>query len=123
MLKTHIAESEWKIMQVLWREAPLYARDIFEKLTGSSWSEATIKTLLNRLVSKGTVRYKKVGKTYKYYPAVSEKQCRQTESRHFIDKIFNGSRKEFLTAFVQNTKLSSDEINELRKLLDEKGNG
>ena len=120
MIKARIAETEWKVMEVVWDESPLYSKDILERLADTGWSEGTIKTLINRLVGKKAIGYKKEGKAYRYYPLVMKKQCVQAESKHFINKIFNGSRKEFLAAFVRDEKLTPQEIDELRKLLDKK---
>ena len=57
-----IAESEWKIMQVLWEHGPLTANEVVHALAGEvKWKSRTIKTLISRLVRKGAVRYREEG--------------------------------------------------------------
>ena len=48
-----ISDAEHSVMEVLWDHAPLDAQSIYDRLSGSqSWTLATVKTLLSRLVSK-----------------------------------------------------------------------
>jgi BlaI family penicillinase repressor len=52
-----IADSEWRVMQVLWEHGPQTANDIVHALSGEvSWKPRTIKTLISRLVKKGAVK-------------------------------------------------------------------
>ena len=71
-----IAESEWRIMKILWEDSPKTANEIVELLSKeTNWSPKTIKTLLNRLVKKEALGFKKEGRTYFYYPLVSKDKC------------------------------------------------
>jgi BlaI family penicillinase repressor len=48
-----IAESEWRVMQVLWEHGPLTANQMVHRLAGEvKWKPRTIKTLIGRLVKK-----------------------------------------------------------------------
>lgn len=120
-MKEKIATSEWKVMEVLWRVPNSLAHVIIEELQGSGWSDKTIKTLLARLVKKGLVQYTKEGKAYRYYPVVTREECIEQESHEFVERVFGGSGKAFMTSFLKTEKLSRKEIEEIRSLLDEKG--
>lgn len=119
-MKEKIATSEWKVMEVLWNESDLLASTIVERLSHTSWSSKTIKTLLARLVKKGLLDYVKEGKSYRYFTLVEKSDCVQQERREFVEKIFGGSNKAFLTNFIKNESLSKDEIDELRQMLNNK---
>ncbi len=119
-----IAESEWKIMQVLWERGPLTANEVVGALSGEvKWKSRTIKTLISRLVRKGAVKYREEGTKYRYYPAVRESQCIRSETQSFIRRVYQGGMKPALAAFLQDTDLSPQEIDELQKILDQKRKG
>jgi len=109
-------------MDVLWERSPLAANDIVAQLArDSDWEPATIKTMLNRLVKKGALRFKAEGKRYLYAPAVTRDACVRTEGRSFLDRVFGGAAGPLIAHFVEDAKLSKDEIAQLRRLLDRKG--
>ncbi len=119
-MKEKIAGSEWPVMEVLWEAPNLLASDVIEALGDVDWSDKTVKTLLNRLVKKGLIDYTKEGKSYRYFPLVERAACVKEESKAFVEKVFGGSGAAFLTNMIKNERLSHEEIDELRKLLDEK---
>lgn len=117
-----ISEAEWQVMDVLWRRSPLSAGDIVDALArDTDWEPATIKTMLNRLVKKGALRFKVEGKRYLYAPAVARDACVRSAGRSFLDRVFGGAPGALIAHFVEDAKLSKDEIAELRRLLDRKG--
>ena len=72
----NIAESEWRVMQVLWGSGPLTANDVVNALSGEvKWKPRTIKTLISRLVKKGAVKVTEEGYRYRYSAAVNESTC------------------------------------------------
>ena len=117
-----ISDAEWQVMDVLWAaRAPLTANDVVETLTGRcDWSPATVKTLLNRLAAKGALRHKADGKRYLYSPAVTRDACVRRETRGLLDRLFGGAAGAMLAHFVEESKLTKDEVEQLRRLLDKK---
>ena len=118
-----ISESEWDVMSVVWdADAPLTAEQVVAKLAGvRAWSPRTVKTLLNRLIRKGGLAFEQQGKRYLYRPNVSREQCVRHESRSFLSRVFNGAAGPMLVHFVKQARLSPHEIEELKRLLDQKG--
>lgn len=121
ILKQKISTTEWKVMEVLWRGKEMPAARVVEELKDTGWSDRTIRTLLSRLVKKGVADYRAEGKSYIYFAVISKDECIKKENRDFINKIFNGSVKEFMASLIKNENLTKDEIKELRELLDKKG--
>lgn len=116
-----IADAEWLVMEVLWRAGSGTAADVIGELAGvRDWNHRTVRTLLSRLTEKGALEAKAVGNKYVYKPAVSREKCVRQESRSFLDKVFAGDAGELLVHFVKTAKISSEEIERLRRLLDEK---
>nr|WP_205842237.1 BlaI/MecI/CopY family transcriptional regulator [Natranaerobius trueperi] len=60
---------------------------------------------------------------YLYYPMLSREECRITETETFLEKVYNGSVSMLVANFIKQDKLSQEEINELKKLLDDDTKG
>ncbi|MGM1045738.1 BlaI family transcriptional regulator, penicillinase repressor [Paenibacillus uliginis N3/975] len=116
-----ISESEWEIMKVIWQENPLTAEQIVQHLPeGMDWSDQTVRTFINRLMKKKALGYQKSGRSYLYYPLISEKECVRAESRSFLNRVFNGAAGLMMTNFLEETQLSDQEIERLQQILLEK---
>lgn len=117
----NISESEWEVMDVVWKKAPVAAGEIVEPLSRKNkWHTRTVRTLLDRLVRKGALRIEKDGRRYLYRPAMSREECVRQESRSFMDRVFGGEPASMLINLVKTTELSSEEIKKLKKILSEK---
>lgn len=114
-----ISEAESRVMDVLWRRAPLAAEDIVAALDSSDWQEATIKTLLNRLLKKGAIAADKDGRRYLYRPTVARADYVHAESKGLIDRLFGGRVAPLVAHFSEQRKLTKKDIAELKRLLRE----
>lgn len=116
-----ISDTEWQVMKILWAESPMTANQVVEKLEGiTTWKPKTVKTLLNRLINKKAIGFNLEGRTYLYYPAVTESECIKAESQSFLERVYGGALDSMFANFLQDRDLSREEIAELKRLLDEK---
>lgn len=116
-----ISDAEWEIMNIVWQSAPLTAAEIIERTDKSrNWSPKTVKTLIHRLVQKKAIGVERDRKIYRYFPLVDREACVRAESRSFLKRIYGGALKPMLVHFLEEERLSEEEIRELKKLLDEK---
>lgn len=117
-----ISDAEWQVMKVLWQESPVTSNHIVDKLAAeTSWKPKTIRTLISRLSAKDAIAYKKDGRQYMYFPVLTEEECIRQETRSFMTRIRAGALKPMLAAFLEEENLTQAEINELKKILDKKG--
>lgn len=116
-----ISESEWIIMEALWDSAPQTASEVAKAVRASTdWAENTVRTLLTRLVEKGALKTSENSSgTRTFLPAVKRETCVRAESQSFLDRVFGGAARPLLVHFAQNSKLTAEEIKELKKLLDQ----
>lgn len=116
-----ISEAEWEIMKICWQRPSVTAQQIIDILSArDNWHPKTVKTLLNRLVKKRALSFEKSGRAYLYTPLVAQKDCVTAESKSFLDRVFGGSLQPMLAHFVDNRKLSRQEIAALKVLLEGK---
>ena len=116
-----ISDSEWLIMRVLWNASPLTTTQIIEALSKeTSWNPKTIHTLISRLVKKQALGVNKNAKQYEFYPLVTKAECMKNETGSFIQKVFEGSFYNMVSNFINNDKISQEEMEDLKKLLNDK---
>lgn len=119
-----ISEAESVVMDVLWARSPLGADEVAEALAGrQDWQDATIKTLLNRLLNKGAIQAEKDGRRYLYSPMVKREDWVLEESRGLLERLFDGRVAPLVAHFSAHRKLSKKDVAELRKLLEEIDDG
>lgn len=115
-----ISEAEFEVMKVVWKYAPINTNEITEHLTKkTSWNPKTIQTLIKRLVTKGALTYTKQGRIFVYTPLVKENEYVSQESASFLDRFYDGHITSMLSAYLENDRLTRDEIDSLRSLLSE----
>lgn len=119
-----ISEAEHQVMKIIWEDNPITAMKIINVLSEKTdWKPKTIKTLLNRLLTKGAIGYEKSGREYNYFPIINEEDFVNTESRMFLKRIFGGATKPMLVSMVENEDLTLDDLDELRNYIMEKKRG
>ncbi len=107
-------------MNVLWESSPLGASEVVDALASQhDWHPRTIKTMLNRLAKKGALTFTRDGKRYLYRPAVTREEAVRHEVRSLRDRVFDGAAAPMLAYLVNQQKLSPDELDELKRILDE----
>jgi predicted transcriptional regulator len=119
-----ISEAEAIVMQVLWENHPQAADTIISLLINQqNWQEATVKTLLNRLLNKGAIAAVKDGRRFLYSPVLQRNEWIDSESKGFLDRMFAGKLSPLVTHFSQHQNLSAEDIANLKQLIKELDNG
>ncbi len=116
-----ISDAEWDVMKVVWDRAPVPAADVVDRLAAErGWAPRTVKTMLNRLVAKGALAYDVEGKRFLYRATVPRDACVRQESRSFLSRVFGGATGAALLHFVEQHDLTAEEIEQLKRVLDQK---
>ncbi|TKI83050.1 BlaI/MecI/CopY family transcriptional regulator [Bacillus mycoides] len=118
-----ISEAELEVMKVLWDTvSPLTANEVILALEETNdWSPKTVRTLLNRLVQKKAISsHQEKGKVYTYKPLISQENYLQVETQSFLKRFYGAALKPLLVNFIKEEKLSSEDIHELKQILNHK---
>jgi len=116
-----LSDTEWTVMNFIWRSQPTEAGEVIEELgVDNAWTDATVKTMLHRLVKKGALSTEAVGKKFRYRAAVKKQDCIRLAGRSFLQRVFGGNAAPALLHFVKESKLTDAELAEIRELLDAK---
>jgi len=114
-----ISDAEWLVLETLWENQPAGANAVVSALASrTDWKPNTIKTLINRLVKKKVVGFEKQGRAHLYFPLVSRAKIVEKERQGFLKRFFKGAFTPMVANMVDNQALSSEEIRELRRILD-----
>jgi BlaI family transcriptional regulator, penicillinase repressor len=115
-----ISAAESQVMEALWRRSPLTAEEIVAEVAApQGWSEATVKSLINRLLTKGAIEAEKDGRRYLYRPRVDRLAYLSDESRGLLDRLFGGRIAPLVSHFSKTDQLSPEDIAELKRLIAE----
>lgn len=116
-----ISEAEYQVMKIIWQKSPISTNEVVEKLEKmTAWKPKTIQTLLSRLVKKGALEYVKQGRVFVYTPLIQEKEILENENTSFIERFYDGMANSMVVNLLEQDKLSEEDMNELKQLLDEK---
>ena len=115
-----LPESELEIMMIIWKyNRPVNRMEIEERLK-KDIAAPTILSFLNRLETKGFVSVEKIGKINWYTPLIKEEEYLQKESRNILQKMYQNSLKNFVTALYDGDGITSQEMEELKAFIEEK---
>lgn len=116
-----ISDAEFEVMDVIWKYAPISTNEITDRLTRTKdWSPKTIYTMLSRLEKKGVIVHEKESRVFVYTPCVRKEQYIEAESRTLADRFFDGAMNRMVVSFLDQKELSSEDLDELQRILDRK---
>src|SRR6266851_2040647 len=119
--QTPVGGAELEVLKVLWEHGPGTVREVNTRLTqqGRAWAYTTVQTMLLRLEAKGYVRCIKGGPAHVFESAVSRDRLLSQRLRDLADQFCDGTASPLVLALVEGTRFSSEEIQQLRLLLDQ----
>jgi predicted transcriptional regulator len=117
----NLPPSELEVMRVLWRRGKATARDVWNELfaEGSTWSYATVNTLLQRLEAKGMANADKTQMTYVYSPKLKKDAVIKRRVRDLVEKLYDGDGGSLAMHLLRSSKLSKDALAECKSILNE----
>lgn len=118
-MEAPLGERELDVMAVLWRLGPGTVAEVRERLP-ASLAYNTVLTILRNLEAKGFVEHTAEGRTFRYHPAVTEAAVQVGALSRLVRKLFRGSAVHVVTQLVEEEALSSDDLRDLQRLVDER---
>jgi predicted transcriptional regulator len=114
-----LTDREADVMQILWDHGPSVVAEVRAHLS-DELAYTTVLTILRTLEVKGYVRHEEEGRVHRYFPAVQRRAARKSALRHLTSKLFNGSSELLFAHLVADRKLTPQQIQRMRRLLDGK---
>jgi BlaI family penicillinase repressor len=116
-----LGRMQLQIMQVLWDRGRANAREITLALNKTEpVAHSTVQTLLRQLEAKGAVRHEEQDRTFVFFPELDQDQVKRAATRDLLDRVFGGHAGGLVAHLLEHETLSRDELEELRRLIDQK---
>ena len=114
-----LSKVEWFLMNICWAKGKVTGRDIYdETLKQKKRSYQAVKTMLDRLVTKGYLRREKFGPLWLYEPAIARAKILAKAIETFAGSVLDNTFSPLIAYFAKNENLSREEIKALKNLLD-----
>ena len=116
-----LTDAEWSVIKAVWENEPCTAPVIREKLfSATGWTYSTVRTLMDRMVSKGALRARKDGKLTIYSSAVSRERAQRGKLFYTLKHIFNGALTPMVQCLLDSDDLDMQELEKLESLIKAK---
>lgn len=120
--KNHeLTEAEWDIIQVVWERQPCAAPTVQEELAArKKWSYSTVKTLMDRMVTKGLLTTERIRNLMLYRSAISRQDAQRGELMRAVKRAFGGAFTPMMQFMLDSDTLSRKELDDLESLIRRK---
>ena len=116
-----LTEAEWAIIQVIWEKEPCTAPDVQELLEkDKKWTYSTVKTLMDRMVTKGLLKTEKIRNLILYSSVITRTQAQNCEIMKTVKRAFDGAFTPMMQFLLDNNNLSQKQLDELEDLIRKK---
>ena len=112
-------ERELDVMDILWKRGSGTVGEVQDQLS-DELAYTTVLTILRTLEEKEFVGHETEGRAYRYYPLVEKQDAQESHVQRLLRKLFSGSPELLMTQLVADRDIPRDELERLRKLLDER---
>ncbi len=118
----HPTALELDILKILWETSPLSVRDVREALDGAGrpLTHSSVITTMNIMHGKGYLSREKEGKSFLFSPSVERNAVTGGMISDLLSRAFEGSAEAMVLNLLETTDLDSDELAEIRKLINRK---
>ena len=117
--KEKLNNSQVKVMQLLWETGATTAKNLcLMAAERYDWNKNTTYTIIKSLVEMGAVERSEPD--FLCTPLLSLEEVRRTETKGLVDNFFHGSASAFFSAFLEDENISSEELEALKKIINEK---
>ena len=114
-----LSEAEWNIMESLWEDSPKVGSQITADMAvRTGWSRSTTLTMLKRMTEKEMIAWVDNGQMRAYVPLIEREEAVKKETENFLKRVYHGSISMLVSGFVERQRLSSEELAQLREILD-----
>ena len=116
-----LTEGEWAIIQAVWDNEPCTAPTIQEELEAhKSWHYSTVKTLMDRMVTKGLLTTERIRNLILYSSAITRVEAQKGEIMRAVKRAFDGALTPMMQFMLDEHNLSQKQLAELESLIRKK---
>jgi BlaI family penicillinase repressor len=114
-----LTKAEEQIMQILWELERGFVKDIIKNLPQPKPAYNTVSTIIRILEKKGFVFHQAYGNAHEYFPVINKEEYTKAYLKSIMKNYFSDSFKEMVSFFTSEENMSIEELEELRKMINE----
>ncbi|MDE6533878.1 MAG: BlaI/MecI/CopY family transcriptional regulator [Muribaculaceae bacterium] len=111
--KKSLSAKEEEIMTCFWQQGPMFIREVVDMMPDPKPHFNTVATFVRGLETKGWLSHEQFGNSFRYSPVVSLQEYRSSYLSRMVDRLFGKSYLGFVSALVNDEKISTDELKSL----------
>jgi BlaI family penicillinase repressor len=116
-----LTEAEWDIIEVIWEHEPCAAPTVQEELAArKKWTYSTVKTLMDRMVTKDLLTTERIRNLMLYRSAISRRDAQRGELMRTVKRAFGGAFTPMMQFMLESDALSQQEIAALETMIRKK---
>src|SRR6201986_1943981 len=112
-----LTQQEEEAMQAVWQCRVGFIKDFLDQIPEPQPPYTTLASTIKNLERKGFLKSEKLGNSYRYLPAVAQKDYKKSFMNGFVSDYFQNSYKNLVTFFANDEKLSAEDLKEIIKLI------
>ena len=114
-----LTKGEEQVMQVIWSIGRGFANEIMAAFPEPKPAYNTVLTVIKILEKKGFVKHETFCRANRYYPTVSKEEYSKHYLGSVVERYFNNSYLDLVSAFAKKENFSLEELEALKKVIDE----
>lgn len=113
-----LSKSEEQLMEYIWQKEKAFMKDLIDCFPEPRPASTTVATLLKRMTDKGVIAFTQYGNSREYYPLIRKSDYFSKHVNSLIKNYFDDSVLQFASFFTKETKLTREQLEELKKIID-----
>jgi len=116
-----LTEVELELMRIIWAKSDVTVRDVVDALPENrELAYTSVATIMKILEKKKVLSSKKAEHAHTYYPLISREEYESTSLRHLTQNVFQGDPSSMVMKLLNESSLSNDDLQAIKKFLDER---
>lgn len=117
-MEKKLYDSELRVMEILWRQGEVKAKDIAQELNQQiGWGKTTTYTVIKKCIDKGAIARREPD--FMCRALISKEEAQKYETDELIEKLYDGQPDRLVAALIGDKRLDQDGIRRLKKLIKE----
>ena len=115
-----LTNQEEEMMLIIFQQGNGFIKDFIQRMDEPQPPYTTVASIVKNLERKGYIKAKRYGNTYEYCPVMEENEYKSKMMSGVVQNYFENSYKDMVSFFVEKQKISSEELQEIIKLIEKK---
>jgi len=120
----HLGPLQKRVMEVIWKKGKATVQEVKSEIDpGKNLAYTTVLCAVQKLKKEGWLDREELGRAHVFSPAMSREKEGGRSLKKLLTQIFHGDSTLLFQNLIQQTNLSTEELDEFRRMIDERKEG